>query len=238
MGHPLVTHTQPLARLNKGLLAKHLARYQAFLEERRYAPGTRHNYLCCVAHFVHWMASTELSAGQFGEGAVNRFLCEHLPRCRCPRPARRAHQVNRGALRLFLKALRVGGQIEPCEASDHISRELRRFDLFMTEVRGLAVSTRQMRLGLIRSFLRHQFGSKPILVRQVKPADLRRYLFVRHQALSAAGLKSIAEALRGYIRFRATLGDPVQHLTFAAPTVANRRLSPPRVSLSAPTLAP
>jgi integrase/recombinase XerD len=70
----------------------------------------------------------------------------------------------------------------------------------------------------------------PIRVRRVKPADLRRFLFVRHQALSAAGLKSTAEAVRGYIQFRATLGDPVQRLALAIPTVANRRLSTlPRV---------
>jgi integrase/recombinase XerD len=225
MEHRLVTHAQPLAWLNKGVLAKHVACYQAFLEEHGYAPRTRHNYVCCVAHFAHWMASAGLSARQIGEGAINCFLGEHLPRCECPHPGRRLHKDNRAALRLFLKALREAGQIEPYEASDHISRELLRFDLFMTEVKGLAVSTRRMRLGLIRSFLRHQFGSKPILVRRVKPADLRRFLFVRHQALSAAGLKSIAEALRGYIQFRATLGDPVQHLAFAVPTVANRRLS-------------
>jgi integrase/recombinase XerD len=224
MEHRLVT------RLNKRVLAKHLALYQAFLEERRYAPRTRCNYLRCVAHFAHWMASAGHSASQIGEGAISRFLGEHLPRCTCPLPVRRVHHTNRTALRLFLKALRVGGQIEPCEASDHISRELRRFDLFMTEVRGLALSTRQLRLGLLRSFLRHQFGSKPIRVRRVKPADLRRFLFVRHQALSAAGLKSMAEAVRGYIQFRATLGDPVQRLALAIPTVANRRLSTlPRV---------
>jgi integrase/recombinase XerD len=53
---------------------------------------------------------------------------------------------------------------------------------------------------------------------------------VRHLALSAAGLKSTAEAVRGYIQFRATLGDPVQRLALAIPTVANRRLSTlPRV---------
>jgi site-specific recombinase XerD len=225
MEHRIVTHAQPQAWLNKGVLAKQVARYQAFLKECRYGPRTRHNYLCCVAHLAHWMASAGLSASQIGEGVINRFLGEHLPRCECPRPVRRLHKVNRAALRLLLKALRVGGQIEPCEASDHIGRELRRFDLFMTEVRGLALSTRQLRLGLIRSFLRHQFGSKPIRIRQVNPSDLRRFLFARHQALSAAGLKSIAEALRGYIQFRVTLGDPVQRLALAIPAVAHRRLS-------------
>jgi integrase/recombinase XerD len=236
MEHRLVTHAQPLAWLNKGVLAKHVACYQAFLAECRYALRTKHNYLCCVAHLAHWMASVGLSASQIGEQAIKRFLQEHLPRCKCPDPVRHIQKDHRAALRLLLKALRLSGPIEPCDASEHINRELHRFDLFMTEVKGLAVSTRRMRLNLIRNFLRYQFDSKPILVRRVKAADLRSFLFVRHQALSAAGLKSIAEALRGYVQFRATLGDPVQHLAFAVPTVANRRLSTlPRVLSEADT---
>jgi integrase len=55
-------------------------------------------------------------------------------------------------------------------------------------------------------------------------------MFDRKRALSASGLKHIAEAVRGYIQFRATLGDAVQHLAFAVPTIANWRLSTlPRV---------
>ena len=230
MEERIITHAQPLAWLNNGVLAKHMGSYQAYLEERRYAPATRQIYLSCIAHLAHWMASAGLSARQIGEAAIKRFLAEHLPRCGCPRPVRRVHKDNRAALRLFLKALREGRQIKPREASDHISRELCRFDHFMSEVRGLAASTRRMRLGLIGRFLRDQFGSKPIFVRQIKPADLRQFMFVRHQASSAGALSPIANALRGYIQFRATLGDPVQHLAVAVPTVANRRLSAlPRV---------
>jgi hypothetical protein len=50
------------------------------------------------------------------------------------RPVRRVHHENRAVLKLFLKALREGGQITQCEASDHISRELSRFDLFMASL--------------------------------------------------------------------------------------------------------
>jgi len=222
MEQRVITHAQPLAWLSDGVLAKHAATYQAYLEERRYAPRTRHAYLCCVAHLAQWMASAGLSARQIGEPAINRFLGEHLPRCACPHPVRRLHRDNRSALRLFLKAL--GSSLTQCEAADHISRELSRFDLFMGDVKGLATSTRRQRLRVIGRFLRDQFGSRPIVGQQIKPADLRRFMFARQQTLSPGALKSIADALRGYIQFRATLGDAVQHLAFAVPTVASRRL--------------
>jgi site-specific recombinase XerD len=230
MADRVIAHSQPIASSRNGLLAKHVVSYQAFLEQRRYAPRTRHTYLCCVAHLSHWMASIGLSGRQIGEAAINRFLGEHLPRCKCPRHVRRYHNDNQAAMTLFLKALREAGEVAPREASDHISRELRHFDVFMTDVKGLAASTRRQRLSHIGRFLRDRFGAKPIVTQQIKPAHLRHFMFVRHQALSAGGLQPIAGALRSYLQFRATLSDTVQHLTFAVPTVANRRLSTlPRV---------
>jgi site-specific recombinase XerD len=214
-----------------GVLAKRLARYQTFLEEHRYAPQTRRTYLCCVSHLAHWMANAGLSARQIGEPAINRFLGEHLPRCACPGPVRRVHHDNRPALKLFLKVLREDGQIAPLlQASDHVSQELGRFNLFMTEVKGLAACTRRQRLRFVGSFLRERFGSRPIIAQQIKPADLRRFMFTRHRTFSAGSLNAIAKALRVYIQFRATLGDKLQHLAFAVPRVANWRLSTlPRV---------
>jgi site-specific recombinase XerD len=217
--------------LNEGVLAQQAARFQAYLEERRYAPQTRHIYLCCVAHLAHWMAGAGRSAMQINEAAINRFLGEHLPRCACPRPVRRDHRDNRSALTLFLKVLRAeDGQTALSNESDHISRELCRFDHFMTQAKGLAASTRRRRVRLVGRFLTEQFGSRPIVPQLIKPADLREFMIDRHQTWSAGSLKLVAEALRSYIQFRATLGDTVRHLAFAVPNVANRRLSTlPRV---------
>jgi integrase/recombinase XerD len=171
-----------------------------------------------------------LSAEQIDEATVNRFLDEHLPRCACARPVRLVRRDNRSALTLFLKALSEGGQIAHREESDHVSRELRRFDLFLAEVKGLAASTRRQRSRLVGSFLRDQFGSKPVVAHEIKPADLRRFMFARLEALSAVSLKPVGEALRSYIQFRAVLGDAVQNLALAVPTIASHRLSTlPRV---------
>jgi integrase/recombinase XerD len=221
MGDRVLRHTQSLEWVDDGL-AKHLARYQTFLEEHRYASQTRRTYLCCVTHFTHWMASAGISARQIGEPAINRFLGEHLPRCACRGSVRRVHRDSRPALKLFLKVLREDGQVAPLQqASDYVSQELGRFDLFLTEVRGLAASTRWQRLRFVGSFLRERFGSRRIIAEQIKPADLRRFMFARHRTFSAGSLNVIAKALRVYIQFRATLGDKVQHLAFAVPRVAN-----------------
>src|SRR5215467_15409684 len=51
MADRVIAHSQPIASSRNGLLAKHVVSYQAFLEERRYAPRTRHTYHgdCLVA---------------------------------------------------------------------------------------------------------------------------------------------------------------------------------------------
>jgi hypothetical protein len=55
----VIRHAQPLAWLNNGVLAEHVATYQAFLEERRYALKTRRDYLCCVAHLAEQAAAAQ-----------------------------------------------------------------------------------------------------------------------------------------------------------------------------------
>jgi len=50
-------------------------------------------------------------------------------------------------------------------------------------------------------------------------------MFARQRTFNAGSLNAIAKALRVYTQFRATLGDKVQHLAFAVPSVANWRLS-------------
>jgi integrase/recombinase XerD len=228
----VVRHAQPRAWLSEGALVPLTIKYQAFLEQRRYAPQTRHIYLCCVAHFAHWLASVGQPTMQVDKAVIDRFLEEHLPQCTCSRPVRRVQRDHRSALRLLLRLLQDGAQPPPIDETDYIGQELRRFDLYMMQVKGLAPSTRRRRVRFVARFLGEQFGARPIVAQQIKATDLRRFMIARHQNWSAGSRNLIAEALRCYIRFRALLGDPVQHLAFAIPPIANWRLATLPRSLS------
>jgi integrase/recombinase XerD len=217
-------HARLRVGLNESVLESLATRYQTYLEGRRYAPQTRNIYLSCVAHFARWATSIGYSSTQIDEAATARFLNEHLPRCTCPRPVRRVHLDNRSALKLFLKVVQ-GDQAPTPDQTDHIGQELRRFDLFMTQVKGLAASTRRRQVRIVGRFLSELFGPRPIVAQQIKPADLRRFVVAGYPTWSAGSRNLIAGSLRGYIHFRALLGDPVQHLAFAVPRVANWRLA-------------
>ena len=209
---------------NENVLESLAARYRTYLEERRYALQTRHIYLSCLAHFARWTTNIGHSPTQIDEAAIARFLNEHLPRCTCPRPARRVHLDNRSALKLLLKIVQ-GDQDATLDQTDHIGQELRRFDLFMMQVKGLAASTRRQRVRIVGRFLSELFGLGPIVAQQIKPADLRRFMIAGYPTWSAGSRNLIAASLRGYIQFRSLLGDAVQHLAFAVPAVANWRLA-------------
>jgi integrase/recombinase XerD len=91
--------------LRRSVLEIHVSEYCSYLHGHRYAASTRRVYLCCVAHFAHWMTKGRLPLRSVDEQTVARFLFEHLPRF-----VRRLVHENRAALAHLLKVLRIAGQ--------------------------------------------------------------------------------------------------------------------------------
>ena len=89
MSQEIVVQPQPRAWLENSVLQPYVSRYGAHLRRGRYAPSTQRVYLCCVAHFAHWLTGERCGLPTIGEAVVARFLSEHLPACGCPYPVRR-----------------------------------------------------------------------------------------------------------------------------------------------------
>jgi integrase/recombinase XerD len=200
--------------------------YCAYLEARRYAPSTRRTYLGCVAHFARWMRQERLGLKRLDEGAVARYLIEHLPRCDCPEPVRRVVHENRAALVHLLATLRACGAVaKPRKPHGQIEAELERFDHYMRQARGLADNTREQRGAIVRRLLSSQFGSRPVVPARINAASMRHFIMDHTDRWSAGSMHVIAGALRGYLRFRASQGDQVQALLAAIPSIAHWRLA-------------
>ena len=60
---------------------------------------------------------------------------------------------------------------------------------------------------------------------RLSPAGVHRFIVNHMDRWSACSMHVIAGALRGYLRFRASQGDPVQALLAAIPSVAHWRLA-------------
>ena len=219
---------QPHARawLEQSALEAHVSGYCMYLGSRGYAPSTQRVYLGCIAHFAHWMHRERLALKRLDEGAVARYITEHLLRCDCPEPVRRGVHDNRAALVHLLAILRASGAIaEPRKPHGQVEAELERFDQYMRQARGLADNTREQRVAIVRRLLSSQFGSRPVVPARLSPAGVRRFMLDHTDSWSAASMHVIAGALRGYLRFRTSQGDRVQALLAAIPSIANWRLA-------------
>ena len=208
-------------------LAPYVDAFTRHLTERRYASGTVGSYLACVSHFARWTTCCRLDVQGIDEGMVRRFLDDHLPRCDCAGPVRRTHQDLRAALGHLLFVLRAN-----CAIAEHrrritpLDEELRRFDDYMNEVRGLAAKTRRMVLHTVRRLLFNQFGERPVVISAIKPEHVRRFIADQRKLYSTpASAGTLASALRGYFRYRTTRGDLVHGLIGVVSYPANWQLA-------------
>ncbi|MCF8506814.1 MAG: tyrosine-type recombinase/integrase [Caulobacter sp.] len=225
MSQEIVIQPQPRAWLEDSILQPYVSRYGAHLRRGRYAPSTQRVYLCCVAHFAHWLTGERCGLTAIGEAVVARFLSEHLPACGCPYPVRRLRHELGAALAQLLEVLRADGVGAPDPALDTaVARELARFDAHMRDVCGLADNTRRQRGRIVGEFLLAHFGDKPITMPKITVASVRRFV-LGEDGRSAGSIAVIGGGIGCYLRFRGMSGDRVGELAAAIPRAAHWRLA-------------
>lgn len=225
MSKEIVVQPQPRAWLEDSVLQPYVSRYGAHLRLRRYAPSTQRVYLCCVAHFAHWLTGEPYGLTAVGEAVVARFLSEHMPACRCPYPVRRLRHELRAALAQLLEVLQADGVGARDPALDTaVAQELACFDAHMRDVWGLADTTRRRRGRVIGEFLLAHFGDQSITMPKISAASVRNFVLGEH-GRSAGSIAVIGGAIGCYLRFRSMSGDRVSVLAAAIPRAAHWRLA-------------
>lgn len=227
MGNTRSSEHSSIDWLAKGPLAPHIDEYMLYLASRDYAANTFSNYLGVVSHFAQWMHSRRLRLQSIDEALVAKFLDKHLPRCHCSGPVQRDRRTLSAALGHLLAVLRAQGAIAPVTVSlKPVDEELRRYDAYMDHVRGLAPKTRAMALRIVGRLLISRFGDAAIDIAAIEPEQVRN--FFAHQAKlysKPASAGTVIASLRGYFRYRVSLGDAVHGLIGVLSYPANWQLS-------------
>ena len=220
-------HPTHQAWLLQSALAPHLDAFNAHLSRGRYAAITTTTYISCLAHFALWMKHCDLVVASLDERAVYRFLHHHLPSCECPSPVEREHGDLRAALGHLLTVLREQGVIARIPApTGHIAEELRRYDEHMCHARGLSTGTRSGYLRIVQRFLRHGFAERPVVIAELKPADVRQFIATQMELVdTVANASTLSSALRAYLRYRTICGDEVLGLLGVISSPANWSLA-------------
>jgi integrase/recombinase XerC len=216
-------HHHTTSWLLESELAPYVDAFMLHLFDCRYASNTINNYLAGLSHFAHWTTLCNIDVKSIDEKLIQQFLNDHLPRCNCEAPVFLTRKDSRAALGHLLVLLRANAVIaDPTIGLTPMDEELQRFDDHMNHVRGLAPSTRKTNLCFIRRLLLGQFGDQTVVISAILPDHIRQ--FVASQSKLCKVTTSISapiSALRGYFRYRATLGDRVHQLIGVANFPAN-----------------
>lgn len=104
--------------------------------------------------------------------------------------------------------------------------ELRCYDDYMEQVRGLAPKTRSIALRIVGRLLHLHFRDGPVDVTAITPEHVRQFYAQQAELYSKpANTGSVISSLRGYFRYRASLGDVTHDLVGAISYPANWQLS-------------
>ena len=216
-------HHHTTSWLLESELAPYVDAFMLHLFDCRYASNTINNYLAGLSHFAHWTTLCNIDVKSIDEKLIQQFLNDHLPRCNCEAPVFLTRKDSRAALGHLLVLLRANAVIaDPAIGLTPVDEELQRFDDHMNHVRGLAPSTRKTNLCFIRRLLLGQFGDQAVVITAILPDHIRQ--FVASQSKLCKVTTSISapiSALRGYFRYRTTLGDRVHQLIGVANFPAN-----------------
>lgn len=208
-------------------IGPYAAAFKRRLTERRYAAHTIASYLAEITHFARWVCTRRLPLARIDEVSVTIFLDDHLPSCACTGHTRHDRADHSAALGHLLVVLRTLGAIaQPPLSTTPVDEELRRYDEHMDHVRGLAPTTRASALRIVGRLLSQRFDGDAVDITAIKPECVRRF-FAEQAALHSkpAGAGSVVSSLRGYFRYRASLGDLVHGLIGALAYPANWALS-------------
>jgi len=224
------TRSSRLTHINwfvTGPLAAHADAYKQYLTDRGYAATTVGNCVRSVTHFAQWIHDRRLQIRRIDESIVEEFLDDHLPECCCPGSVCRDRGSLSAALGHLLLVLRARSIVAPPNVrKTPVDEELHRYDAYMDHVRGLVPKTRSSAVRIVGRLLVRRFGDSAIDIAMIKPDHVRRFFAQQAKLYSKPASAGVVVAtLRGYFRYRASLGDAVHGLIGVLSYPANWQLA-------------
>ena len=215
---------QSTAWLLDSPLFAYIETYKHYCIQDTCTSETIKGHLYCFAHFAHWLTQFNLDIGYINEATVHTFINNYLSNCK---------NINQSfvsethfALLRLIDILHSKTLINQNAVETSIDKELKKFDDYMNHVKGLAINTRRQYLYIIKRLLTKFFSQAPIEMSLIKPEDIRQFINKQKQLYTKSGNFSfLITALRGYFRYRTTLGDQVKQLVGVANYPANWQLS-------------
>lgn len=220
MKHPLSRSTPVLGREPIGPLNPAMRDFTRFLIESGYSRSSVEHRRRLITALDQWCDERQIEPAEFNEDQVEQFLRER-------RKKYSAQFADVPTLRCFLQHLR-DAKLVPSPAIKGVTtpmdRLLARFREYLAEERGLKENTQKGHLKVVGRFLDGRFKDRLIVLSDLNPRDVAKFVLCRAQISSMEGQRATS-VLRSFFRFLYQRGDIQANLAACVPTVTNWSLS-------------
>jgi len=212
------SHPKVLKRLHFGPLGGHIDSFAQSLIVQGYKTSTAKHKIRIIADLSWWLDQQRLIVTDLDEITLNKFLLYK---------GRRGSifKMEFSTLRQLLKHLRESGVVADSARIDddckrrHIENS---FTEYLAKERGLKQASIDTYLPIAGQFLFDQFGIGAIVLNNLHPNDIVRFILRNTETLSAKRAQIIVCSLRSFFRFLYQRGETTIDLSPSALTVANR----------------
>ena len=208
-------------RLHFGPLGSHIDSFAQNLMVQGYKTSTAKQKIRIVADLSRWLDQQGLSVKDLDEITLNEYLLYKGRRSSI-------FGIEPPTLRELLKNLRKTGVVPgPVRVDDDSKRKRieNGFAEYLAQERGLKQVTIDRYLSIAGQFLSDQFGTGPIVLKDLPPIDIVRFILRYTETVSVKHAQLIVCSLRSFFRFLYQQGETTYDLSPSALTVANWRLS-------------
>jgi site-specific recombinase XerD len=209
-------------RMDAGDLAPLVEVFTRHLSEVGYTALTVRGFDGAARHLAQWLEQAEIAVADIDEAVVDRFVGH---RCRCPSFRREKHVSAKYVRRVrrFIEFLGTRGlaRCKTTSAVPVLDRRVVEFQDWLRQHRGISERTID-RHGRMVMRLLPALGSRP---RSWNAHRVREVIIAETRQASRAHVKTMAMALRGYLRFLSARGHCRAGLEHAVPTIPQWRLS-------------
>jgi len=207
--------TKPSWPLVTGPLAPHAAGFRAELSRLGYTPLTAAAHLRLVAHLSRWLTTEGLDASGLTSSTVETYFVER-------RLAGYVNERTVGALGPLLGYLRrVGAAPVPAAKipASAIEQLLARYSAYLTVERGLAATTVDLNVRMVRPFLLEHASTRGggVELKGLTARDVAAFV-VEQSAQRPRSIKRIVTALRSLLGFLYVEGSIDRPLARAVPS--------------------
>jgi integrase/recombinase XerD len=198
----------------------YLDSFGQWLEHLKYKYETIRRHLSAAARFTDWIESKGITIDELSDESFD-FYCKHLRKKQCLRAPNGDHTYDYIAARHFITFLKKAPAVRGPIATKTLPCLLLEYADWMQRQRGIKDSTLDLHCRLLANLLK-ALGERP---EEYTAKDLREFILDHAGHYSKSYVKSVASAVRMFLRYLIAIGRCEPGLDNAIPSIAKRDLS-------------